>query len=119
VTPAKDLADCAAVRQWIAGLTEQWGDAPADMDARIGTLRAFCETVGKEPDEMIAECTREVEGGKRIRIKGRRFYSEQIEEFQSKAEGDQRARARAGNIIRSFFIHNGIFMQAGLGRGEQ
>jgi len=108
------MGDYASVQTWARGLEEQWGERPSDMDARIETLGAFAQFTAKGPDEMIAECTREVESGKRIRIKGRRFYTEQIAAFQATIPGDVRAQARAANVIRSFFIHNGIFMQAGL-----
>jgi hypothetical protein len=102
------------VRTWRAGLAEQWGEPPADFEQRVALLEGFCELVGRDPDELIADCTREVESGKRIRIKARREYSERIAEFQASAGADARAQGRAGNTVRSFFIHNGIFMQAGL-----
>jgi hypothetical protein len=107
-------AGSASVRVWREGLREQWGEEPTDMVARIETLARFCELVEREPDLIIEECSREVEGGKRIRIKKRRFYSEKIEEFQASVDGDDRAQTKAGNIIRSFMIHNGIFMQGGV-----
>ena len=113
--PAGSLRDSTTVRVWVDGLQEQWGEEPGDMAARIGTLERFCSFVECEPDAIIAECSREVEGGKRIRIKKRRFYVEKIEEFQRSGDGDERARTRAGNVIRSFMIHNGIFMQGGVG----
>ncbi|HEV8694747.1 MAG TPA: hypothetical protein VGQ93_11295 [Lysobacter sp.] len=84
------------------------------MSARIEALAEFCSFVGQEPDAIIGECAREVEGGKRIRIKKRRFYSEKIDEFQASVDGDARTQTRAGNVIRSFMIHNGIFMQGGV-----
>jgi hypothetical protein len=114
VTLTKPVADYAAVQTWKSGLEEQWGEAPADFDQRAATLERFCELTGRDPDVMIEECTREVESGKRIRIKARRFFSERIDEFQISVDGDDRARARAGNVIRSFMIHNGIFMQGGV-----
>ena len=112
--PASSISDHAAVRAWVDGLREQWGQEPPDMGARIETLEQFCAFVEREPDVIIAECAREVEGGKRIRIKKRRFFSEKIEEFQASMEGDARAQTRAGNVVRSFMIHNGIFMQGGV-----
>jgi hypothetical protein len=108
------LSDTLTVRAWVAGLREQWGEEPADMASRIEALERFCAFVERAPDEIIKECSREVEGGKRIRTKKRRFYSEKIEEFQASVEGDARAQTRAGNVIRSFMIHNGIFMQGGV-----
>ena len=110
----KPVAEYAAVQTWRQGLIEQWGEAPADFDQRAATLERFCELAGRDPDAMIEECTREVESGKRIRIKARREYSEKIAGFQKTAGADARSQGRAGNIVRSFFIHNGIFMQAGL-----
>lgn len=110
----KPLNDCETVQTWILGLREQWGETPNDMDGRVETLERFCVFVEREPDAIVAECTREVESGKRIRIKARRLYSEKIAEFQTSVAGDARAQVRAGNVIRSFMIHNGIFMQAGL-----
>jgi hypothetical protein len=84
------------------------------MAARIETLGRFCVFVERDPDAIIEECSREVEGGKRIRIKKRRFYSEKIDEFQTSVDGDARSQTRAGNVVRSFMIHNGIFMQGGV-----
>jgi hypothetical protein len=112
---ALPIADAGTVGSWIEGLRQQWGAEPADMADRIEVLERFCAFVEREPDIIIAECCREVEGGKRIRIKKRRFYSEKIDEFQASVDGDARAQARAGNIVRSFMIHNGIFMQGGVG----
>jgi hypothetical protein len=107
------ISDYETVRQWARGLKEQWGDEP-EMDSRHEVLQRFCAFAGKNPDEMIAECTREVETGKRIRIKARREYSEKIAAFQASEEGSARQQSGSGNTVRSFFIHNGIFMQAGL-----
>jgi hypothetical protein len=108
-----NIADYGAVQQWQRGLKEQWGDEP-DMEQRCEVLQHFADFTGKDPDMMIAECTREVESGKRIRIKGRKEYSEAIARFQATIEGNPRQQSRAANYVRSFFIHNGIFMQAGL-----
>jgi hypothetical protein len=109
------VGEAATVRVWREGLREQWGAEPTDMASRIETLERFCALVDRDPDGIIEECSREVEGGKRIRIKKRRFYSEKIDEFQASINGDARAQARAGNVVRSFMIHNGIFMQGGVG----
>jgi hypothetical protein len=108
-----ELAEYETVRQWVRGLAEQWGEAP-DMAPRYAALQTFVELAAADPDKMIADCTREVESGKRIRVKARREYSEKIEAFQQSVEGTAREQARAANYVRSFFIHNGIFMQSGV-----
>ena len=108
-----DISEYASVQQWARGLKEQWGDEP-DMQQRYEVLQRFADFTGTDPDTMITECSREVDSGKRIRIKGRREYSEKIAAFQVTIQGSVRDQSRAANHIRSFFIHNGIFMQAGL-----
>lgn len=113
MVPAKAIADYDTVQTWRSGLSEQWREEP-DMTARTSALERFCDFAGRDPDALIAACTREVESGKRIRIKARREFSEQIAAFQSAAGGDAREQLKLGNTVRSFFIHNGIFMQAGL-----
>jgi hypothetical protein len=111
---AGGLEDAQTIKIWRHGLTEQWGEPPSDFDQRVETVGKFCQFVEQDPDAVIAACSREVESGKRIRIKERRFYTEKIAEFQESLDGDARAKGRAGNVVRSFFIHNGIFMQAGV-----
>ncbi len=63
---------------------------------------------GKDPDAIVAECLRTVEEGARIRLKARRRYMASIEEFE---KGHPLGRT-AGNVVRSFLIHNGIAMSA-------
>lgn len=85
------------------------------MSERHVVLQRFADFTERDPDTMIKDCTREVESGKRIKIKARRQYTEAITNFQGTVEGNPRQQSKAANLIRSFFIHNGIFMQAGLG----
>jgi len=110
----KRFRDHHTVQTWLHGLREQWGSEPEDTESRLKVLERFCRFVEREPDAIIAECEREVEGGKRIRIKGRRFYNEKIAEFQTSVDGDSRRQADWGNTVRSFLIHNGIFLQSGV-----
>lgn len=111
---AKPIEEFETVRAWRQGLSEQWGEEPGDWPERLEALAAFCDFVEKEPDTIIRECLRESEDGKRIRLKGRRFYAEKIAEWQASLPGDRASQGRAGNAIRSFLIHNGIFIQAGM-----
>ena len=102
------------VRTWFQGLREQWGEDPRDWDQFVQALAAFCAFVDKDPDTMIEECVRRSDSGMRIRAKGRRFYNDKIAEWQNSLPGDRPAQARAGNAVRSFLIHNGIFLQSGI-----
>jgi hypothetical protein len=103
-----DFAAYASVQAWLADYVRHWGPADAGVPKKLETLREFCQLVGRDPDAIVGECLRQVEEGKRIRLKARRRYIEAIREFEAGHEG---ARA-AGNIVRSFFIHNGIAMSA-------
>lgn len=111
---AGEIRDYPSVQTWFQGLREQWDRDPDDIDLRLQVLERFCRFVERDPDTIIRECVREAEGQKRISIKGRRFYDEKIREFQASVSGDARTQAQWGNLVRSFLIHNGIFLQSGL-----
>lgn len=106
-----DIENTASVQTWLQGLADQSGVSRDEGRARVAVLRAFCTAVEKEPDEIIAECLREVDGGKKIRAKGRRFYADRISEFESRIDGPPGEQRQQGNYIRSFLIHNGVLLQ--------
>ncbi len=108
-----DLQTYRTVQTWFAGLREQSGADPDGDPGRLEMLRRFCEFVARDPDAIIQECLRDSDAGTKISIKGRRLYATKIVEFERQAaHGDLRNRAAAGSTIRSFLIHNGIFLQA-------
>lgn len=109
------LLDYTTVRNWLDGLREHWGGDPATDDPeRLPLLAAFCAFAETDPDGIIAACTRiDKAGDKRISLKGRRKYAELIDAFQAQGEGSRIKRAKRGNTIRSFLIHNGILLAAG------
>jgi hypothetical protein len=100
-----------SVQTWLTGLREQSQADPDGDPARLDTLERFCAFVDKDPDTIVHECLRESDAGTKISIKGRRLYATKIEEFAQQA-GDARTRAALGSTLRSFLIHNGIFLQA-------
>lgn len=112
----KPVREFETTGTWLQGLRDQWGEVPGDQDERLEELAAFCAFVDKDPDTVIRECLRDSESGKRISAKGRRFYDQKIAEWQASLPGDRSAQARAGNAVRSFLIHNGIFLQSGIQR---
>ena len=114
MTLTKAIGDYETARTWFQGLSHQWGEEPSDWEERLGALEAFCAFVDKEPDAMVSECLRDTASGKRISAKGRRFYNDKIAEWQASLLGDRAAQGRAGNAVRSFLIHNGIFLQSGM-----
>lgn len=95
------IGDYQTVRTWLSSARI------AEPHAKVELLREFCERLERNPDEMVEDCLRLVQEGQfKLRGKTRRRYVEQIEEFEGGVEGRRR-----GNVIRSFFIHNGIPIQ--------
>jgi hypothetical protein len=105
------IAESHTVQTWLAGIHEQSGSSTEADAKRIQVLAEFCITVGKQPDEIIDDCLRDVDGGKKIRVKGRRFYADKINEFEQQSEGTAGERRQKANSVRSFLIHNGVLIQ--------
>ena len=103
-----EIEGYASVKTWRADYIRTWGPTDPELPQRLRVLEGFCAFVGKDPDAMVSECLREVDGGKRIRPKARRRYMDAIRQF----EEEQASGRTAGNMVRSFFIHNGIAMSA-------
>ena len=114
MTLTKAIGEYETALTWFEGLRQQWGEEPSDWEERLKALEAFCAFVDKAPDTMVSECLRQSASGMRISAKGRRFYNDKIAEWQASLPGDRAAQGRAGNAVRSFLIHNGIFLQSGM-----
>ena len=109
------LLDYASVQTWLDGLRRHWGGDPvADDPERLPALEAFCRYANRDPDQIIAETTMIKDGEKRIRVKGRERYAALIDEGQSTVEGSRIRKGKHGNTVRSFLIHNGILLAAGM-----
>ena len=109
------LLDYATVQTWLDGLRQHWGGDPVTDDPdRLPTLEAFCQFAGVDPDDIIKQCKRiNKAGDPRISVKGRRKYAALIDEFQAQAPGARLQRAKRGNTVRSFLIHNAILLSPG------
>ena len=116
----KDMMEYETVQTWLNGLEKHWGGEPATDDPdRLPTLEEFCKSLEVEPDTIIKECKRiNKAGDPRISVKGRRKYSELIDKFQNSYEGSRMQRAKRGNIVRSFLIHNAILLSPSALKGE-
>ncbi|MCW3063753.1 MAG: hypothetical protein JWN32_925 [Solirubrobacterales bacterium] len=90
------------------GSVQAWMEAAgfAEDDERIAVLEAFCVTHGATPDEMVDQCLRRFDDGQlKLRMKARREWVSRIDAFE--ASGGR----RQANILRSFFVQNGIPIQ--------
>jgi hypothetical protein len=112
---SKPIDSYDSVRTWFRGLSDQSGVDPREDPSRLELLGEFCSFVELDPDQLVNACLLHKEGSEtKISIKGRRRIADKIAEFQVKDEGsDSRDRAKRGNTIRSFLIHNGILLQSG------
>jgi hypothetical protein len=117
MTPlAHPLEEYDSVKTWFKGLREQSGVDPKGDPSRLRLLGEFCAFINLDPDQAVAACLLAKEGRQpKISIKGRRGMAEKIAQFQSQlADVNSAERARRGNTIRSFLIHNGILLQSGV-----
>ncbi len=111
----KPLLEYATVGEWLDGLRQHWGGDPAKDDPeRLPILEAFCRHIERDPDQIIKETTMLKDGEKRIRVQGRNRYAVLIEEWQTGIEGSRIRKAKWGNTVRSFLIHNGVLLQSGI-----
>lgn len=111
----RPLAEYASVATWLDGLRRHWGGDPANDDPeRLPMLEAFCRYAGRDPDQVIKETTMIKNGERRIRVKGRQRYADLIDEWQASIEGSRIRKAKWGNTVRSFLIHNGVLLQSGV-----
>lgn len=102
----EDMRNNESTRRWFSSLLDLWGPTGV-RPGLLETLGTFCARVEKTPDEIIDECLRATTGGDTfvLRTRARKQYMEQIELFET-----QTASRDQANVVRSFFIHNGIAM---------
>ena len=117
----KTITEYETVNTWLAGLEKHWGGDPVNDDpSRLPTLEEFCVTNAVDPDTIIKECKRiNKAGDPRISVKGRKKYSDLIDLFQGNSEGTKIEKAKRGNIVRSFLIHNAILLSPGAVKGDE
>jgi hypothetical protein len=65
------------------------------------------------PDELVTSLFRQTPEGPRIKLKRRREVMAQIDDFERAVGQGSAAQGRdAGNVVRSFLIHNGVALTA-------
>ncbi len=108
-----EMRNQESVKRWMASRVQLWGatrrslwGSVGDNEGLLETLSRFCEAVGKDPDAMIDDCLQPAKEGEglMLRMRARREYVSRIEQFESSTGRE------AANVVRSFFIHNGVAM---------
>lgn len=106
-----DLAENAAVRRWFT--SANLDEIPAeDQTHRLALLAEFCAHTGQQPEELVSGLLRTTkDGDTAISAKRRTLMNATIDEFVEKSGVTGKDAVVNGNIIRSFLVHNGIFIQ--------
>ena len=117
MTPT-ELAENPAVRRWFT--SANLDDIPAnDQTHRLALLADFCAHTGQRPEELVSGLLRTTkDGDTAISAKRRTLMNATIDDFVEKSGFTGRDAIVNGNIIRSFLVHNGIFIQGRAWRGS-
>jgi hypothetical protein len=100
------------VKRWLE--SAKLDSQPAiEQESRVRVLTQFCNHQGKDPQTMIEAVLRggAEDGQYTIAIKARRELDEAINAFGDTLGLSLHQNITAGNVVRSFFIHNGVQMQ--------
>ena len=116
MTP-EEVAAAPSVVRWFDSARLN-SDTEEEQQLRYGLLGDFCEHVGSSPDDLVAGLIRTTKAGdKAISAKRRAAMDASIDEFVEKSGFTGRDAIVNGNILRSFLVHNGIFIQGRAWRG--
>ena len=114
---AEEIRTAPSVQRWFDS-ARLHSDSDEEKELRYGLLAGFCEHYGQGPDELAAGLTRVTKSGESaISAKRRKAVDAAIDEFVEKSGFTGRDAVVNGNIIRSFLVHNGIFIQGRAWRG--
>jgi hypothetical protein len=111
------LAEDPLVLRWFASAHLD-DDPQEEKDQRLRLLALFCDHTGQSPEALVKGLLRTTkEGDTAISAKKRTAMNTAIDEFVEKSGFTGRDAVVNGNIIRSFLVHNGIFIQGRAWRG--
>ena len=112
-----ELAENPAVRRWFTSANLDDLDAESQTH-RLALLADFCAHTGQQPEELVSGLLRTTkDGDTAISAKRRTLMNDTINEFVEKSGATGKDAVIKGNIIRSFLVHNGIFIQGRAWRG--
>lgn len=103
-----DISTHESVQKWFTSMEKFWEAELTDRERadRLDALGRFAQAQDSNPDAMVADVLSGDEGAAALpRVA---HYWRQIRSF-----GEENTRAEA-SLIMSFFIHNGVLMQAPL-----
>jgi hypothetical protein len=107
---SSELRGSPLVQRWLdkAG----YRDASAvEQDRLLDELADFCAYTDATPETLVGSCLRQTDAGTAISTKGRRRMQETIDTYVAQRGLTGRDAIVAGNRIRGFLVHNGVFIQ--------
>lgn len=110
-----EVGQFASVQQWLQAHGSHWNRAAEEAErlSKLEILRRYCEFAERDPDALVSNLFRQTPTGTKIWLKRRRAEMARIDSFEAAInEGDARSGRQAGNVVRSFFIHNGVALTA-------
>jgi hypothetical protein len=111
------LASSPAIARWFASAGYDQ-DPVEEQQARLTLLADFCRHLGQAPDDLVAGCLRTTKhGDTAISAKGRNAIQTAIDAFMTTTGRTDRDAVVAGNTLRGFLIHNGVFIQGPVWKG--
>jgi hypothetical protein len=111
------LASSPAIARWFesAGYDK---DPAAEQQERLVLLADFCRHMDQPPDDILVGCLRTNKHGETaISAKGRNAIQSAIDDFMAATGRTGRDAVVAGNVLRGFLIHNGVFIQGPVWKG--
>lgn len=113
------MRDSPAVQKWLENLSERNDEEIDWQDARVELLKGFCEYVEMAPDDLVEYIwlKKRKDGLRSASAKRRQEISEKIEEYVEQSGQTGYDANTEANTLRSFLIHNGIFMAGTAFRG--
>lgn len=96
-----DESALTALDKYAATLTDM---SETDKQRRVKIMQDFAAFVERSPDQMIEEIYDKVTR----KYKKRGFYTDKLKAFSAQVDGPRATQVFTGNVIRAFFIANGL-----------
>lgn len=96
------LKQYPSVALWIERTTDSSLRPARDWEKRLGYLKGFCDSAGVDPDTLIKESLAD--------NKAKNDHLRNMKAWVSSLPGNDRDRHEAENMLRHFFMKNGMRM---------
>ena len=90
------------VARWIQLTTDSSLRPARDWDKRLGHLKGFCDARGTDPDTLIKESLTDNQA--------KNDHLRSLKQWVATLPGDEKHRHEAENVVRHFFMKNGMRM---------